>query len=187
MKKQGIAQTVGVLVILASIVLFVFFRMTQNASQRQDEPKSLTEMEKLLAYDFDGNYPKTVRDVMKLYCRYLKVVYSKDTSDEAVGALNSQMRKLYVQKLLDYNNEDSQLEALKVEKASFEKDKTSLVGYTVAEASQVVYDTIEDEEYARIRVTMNIKAGSSGGRDFTYVLMKDEAGRWKIYGWTADE
>lgn len=187
MKKQGIAQTIGILVIFAAIMLFAFFRMTQNAGKRQDAPKSQTETEKLLSYDFEGNYPKTVKDVTKLYCRYLKIIYSKETSDEVLGLLNSQMRKLYAQELLDYNSEAAQLEALRKEKASYQEDKTSLVGYIIAEASQVSYDTIEDEEYAKIRVTMNLKAGASAGKDYTYVLKKDSAGHWKIYGWAADE
>lgn len=187
MKKQGIARTIGLLIIVAAIVLFVFFRMTQNASQRQDKPKDQTEMEKLLSYDFDSDYPKTARDVMKLYCRYLKAVYSKDTSDEAVGVLNSQMRKLYAQKLLDYNNESAQLEALKEERASYKKDKMSLVGYVIAEASQIAYDTIDGVEYARIGVTLNLKAGELDGKDYSYVLMKDAADHWKVYGWVAEE
>lgn len=187
MKKQEIAKTIGLLIIFAAIVLFVFFRMTQNASQRQDKPKEQTELEKLLSYDFDNEYPKTARDVMKLYCRYLKAVYSKDTSDEAVGLLNSQMRRLYAKELLDYNDESGQLEALKEERASYKKEKMSLVGYVVAEASQIVYDTIDDVEYARIRVTLNLKAGASASKEYTYVLMKDAADCWKVYGWAAEE
>lgn len=187
MKKREMSQTIGLLVVVAVVVLFAFFRLTQNAGKQQNATKEQSEMEKLLSYDFDENYPKTVRDVMKLYCRYLEEVYSKDISEKDVETLNRQMRNLYAEELLSYNDEAAQLASLKEEKEAYKKDKKAVVGYIVAEASQIVYDTIEDVEYAKIRVTLNMKIGTSAvGKDQTYVLMKDAVGRWKIYGWAAD-
>lgn len=187
MKKQEMAQTIGLLVIAAAVVLFVFFRLTQNAGKQQNVEKELSEMEKLASYDFDENYPKTVRDVMKLYCRYLKAVYSKDISEKDVETMNHQMRCLYAEELLNYNDESAQLASLKKEKEEYKKDKKLVVGYIMAEASQIVYETIEDVEYAKIRVTLNMKVGTSSiGKEQTYVLMKDAVGHWKIYGWEAD-
>ena len=51
----------------------------------------------------ENNYPKTVRDVIKLYTRYLKCLYNEKLSDEDIEALNKKMRELYCEKLKNYN------------------------------------------------------------------------------------
>lgn len=185
MKKQGISQTIGLLIIAAAVLLFAFFKLTQSAGQRKEKPLEKTELELLTEYDFAGNYPKTVRDVMKLYMRYLDYIYSEDVSEEQLAALNAQMRNLYANELLNYNNEDTQLNALKEELAAYAKEKIIFVGYTMTEASQISYDTYEDKEYAKLSVVMNMKAkSSSADKEQDYVLEKNELGQWKIYGWT---
>ncbi|MDE5966223.1 MAG: hypothetical protein K2G89_05270 [Lachnospiraceae bacterium] len=184
MKKQGISQTIGVLVIAAAVLLFAFFRLTQSAGQRKEQPLEKTELEQLMEYDFVNEYPKTVRDVMKLYMRYLDYIYSEDVSEEQLAVLNGQMRNLYANELLNYNSEDTQLNALKEELAAYAKEKIIFVGYTMTEASQISYDTVEDKEYAKLSIVMNMKAkSSSADKEQDYVLEKNEIGQWKIYGW----
>lgn len=190
MKKKGDAQAIGILIIFAVIIIFAFFRLTEKTSQNQESKNEKTELETLLEYDFEQDYPKTVRDVMKLYFRYLACIYSKEVTDTDIASLNSKIRNLYDSKLLTYNEESAQLDALKEEKSFYADEKITLVGYTVAEASQIVYDTIEDVEYAKISVSLNLKAGTSrGSKEHIYVLEKDLDDHWKIYGWTvvADE
>ncbi len=184
MKKQETAKTIGILILLGALLLFVFYKVVQNTSRNQEKPTEKTEYEQLMEYDFANAYPQTVRDVMRLYMRYLDYIYSEDISEEQIAALNNKMRNLYTEELLALNDEETQLNALKEERAAYKKDKILFVSYTMTEASQIVYDTIKEEEFAKLNVIMTIKAGYSIDKAQEYVLKKDEDGNWKIYGWT---
>ncbi len=187
MKRQTTAQAIGALIVLACVLLFVFFRLSEDSKKRSEQPKEQTELEKLMNYDMDENYPKTVRDVIKLYARYLKITYNEELSDEEIEALNKKMRQLYADKLNEYNDEKSQLLALKTEIATYREDKITMSGYIMSEASQIIYETINDIEYAKIYVTINMKVkASSASKSEEFVLEKDSEGRWKIYGWAID-
>ncbi len=185
MKKQNTAQTIGGLVILACVLLFLFFRMSQSLGNQTEQQKEQTEVEKLATYDMENNYPKTVRDVIKLYTRYLKCLYNEKLSDEDIEALNKKMRELYCEKLKNYNDESAQLVALKTEIATYRKDETTMIGYTMSEASQIEYEKIDEVEFAKLDVIFNMKVKTVPiNKSEEFVLEQDAFGRWKIYGWT---
>lgn len=184
MKKQNMAQTVGLLAVVGAVILFCFFRLTQNVTKEKTSNTALTEMEKLTSYDFEQDYPKTVRDVVKLYCRYLKLVYAKDTKEEELEPLVDAMRNLYATQMTEYTDASSQLQTLKQDRESNQKDKKYIIGSVVEEASQITYDTIDGVEYAKINVTLNVRVGTGSTRiEQTYALVKDSLEHWKIYGW----
>lgn len=184
MKKQNMARTIGLLIIVGALILFCFFRLTQNVTKEKTANTAKTEMEKLISYDFENEYPKTVRDVMKLYCRYLKQVYAKDTKEDELSGLVSAMRNLYAEEMKEYTDEVSQLNTLKQDRKSNQEDKKYIIGSVIEEASQITYDTIDGVEYAKINITLNAKVGTTSTRiDQVYALEKDGLDHWKIYGW----
>lgn len=183
MKKMGTKGFTVIIMLVVVLGLAYYTYLNNNASNRQEASEE-TEAEKLLNYDFENNYPKTVRETVKLHCRYLKSVYNNDFTGEELFTLNRNVRKLFDEELLENNAEEDQFQDLKDEILLYEENKQKFVSYSLAEASQVQYNTEDGVEYAKMKVTIVLKvdSGTMSG-DEEYILRKDEQGRWKILGW----
>lgn len=189
MKNNGTKVFTLMISLVAIIALGYYIHLNNNAPTHHS-PTVNSEREKLLNYDMDHDYPKTVREAVKLHCRFLKYVYGddfkKEGNDDDLFALNKKIRQLYDEELLENNSMDAQLAALRSEIEMYETTKRKFVSYSPAEASQIEYNTVEGVEYAKIRVTVAMLVdGASFSLDEEYILRKDQNARWKILGWQA--
>ena len=185
MKKTSV-KGFTTIVLLIMIIGLGYFTYLNNTTGNRQEVSEGTEKENLLNYDFENNYPKTVRETVKLHCRYLKSAYNNTFTEEELFVVNQNIRQLFDEELLQQNAEDKQLQGFKDEIQLYEDSKQKFASYSLAEASQVQYNTENHKEYAKIKVTVNINVGTGViSEDEEYILRKDENGRWKILGWQA--
>lgn len=187
MKKMG-TKGFTTIILLIMIIGLVYYTYLNNTTNDRQEVSLETEAEQLLNYDFQNNYPKTVRETVKLHCRYLKSAYNNAFTEEELFTVNRNIRQLFDEELLQHNDEDKQLQGLKDEIQLYADNKQKFVSYSLAEASQVQYNTEDGKEYAKMKVTIGLNVGSDTmSGDEEYILRKDENGRWKILGWQAVE
>lgn len=189
MKTKGTKGFTLVIFLIAIVALGYYIHLSNDAPSHQDVTPN-SEKDILLNYDMVNEYPKTVRETVKLHWRYLKYVYSeefiKDATEDEIFTMNQQMRRLYDEKLLEHNSPDEQLQSLKNEMAMYQANKQRIVSYTLSEASQIEYNTEDDIEYAKMRVTVAMTIdGASLAVDEEYILRQDDEGQWKILGWQA--
>lgn len=185
MKKMNTKGFVLLIIVLMIVGLFYYVYLNDNAGKSQSVTSS-SETEKLLNYDFENDYPKTVRETVKLHNNYLKTAYNGGFSEEELSIVNHNIRQLFDADLLEYNDEVKQLSGLKSEIQTYQEEKRKIVNFSVAEGSQVQYNTEEGKEYAKIKVTLVLKIeGSTVSVDEEYILRQDDEGRWKILGWQA--
>ncbi len=183
MKKIGTRGfiTIVLLLVIAGLVYYTY--LNNRASSRKETDES-SEAQQLLEYDFVDNYPKTVRETVKLHLNYLKNAYNDKFTEDELFTVNRQIRQLFDDELLAANAEDKQLQGLKDEMQLYKDNKQKFVSFSLAEGSQVQYNTENDREYAKIKVSLVIKVSSaSASVDEEYILRKDSEGRWKILGW----
>lgn len=187
MKQKG-NKAFTVVIFLVVIAALGYYTYLSNQAPDHQDVKDSSEKEILMNYDFENDYPKTAREVVKTHCRFLKYVYSEDFTKEATEddyfTMTHQMRKLFDEELLELNSEDAQIQGLKSEIALYQTNKQKIVSYTLAESSQIEYNTDNGTEYAKMRVTIAMTIdGASLSADEEYILRQDEAGNWKILGW----
>ena len=183
MKKMGTRGFTTIVLLLMIGGLFYYTYLNDRARNRQEEEQS-SETQQLLEYDFANDYPKTVRETVKLHCNYLKNAYNDKFTEDELFTVNKQIRQLFDDELLAINTEDKQLKGLKDEIQLYKDNKQKFVSFALAEGSQVQYNTEDSVEYAKIKVSLIIKVGSaSASVDEEYILRKDSEGKWKILGW----
>lgn len=183
MKKMGTRGFTTIVLLLVIVGLVYYTYLNNNASNRKEVSES-TEVQQLLEYDFVNNYPKTVRETVKLHLNYLKNIYNDKFTEDELFTVNSQIRQLFDEDLLEINTQDKQLQGLKDEMLLYKENKQKFVSFSLAEGSQVQYNTEDDVEYAKIRVSLVVKVGSAPASvDEEYILRKDSEGKWKILGW----
>lgn len=183
MKKwntKGFAMVILILVIAG----LGYYISLINQTKKQKDTTSKTEKQQLLEYDFEEDYPKTVRETVKLHCKYLKNAYNGKFKEEELPVANSNMRKLFDEELLAHNSEEQQFEGLKKDIALYNEKKQKFVSYSLEESSQIQYNTEDGKDYAKTTATLNITVGSTAVFvEQEYLLRKDESGKWKILGW----
>lgn len=187
MKKKGGIQGFTIAMFIVVIVVVAFYSIMTNRFGSRTEDESSSEVDKLLNYDFVEDYPKTVRETVKLHCRYIKCAYNDNFTKEQLYTVNRNMRQLMDDQLLSINSEDDQLKGLEDDIQFYIDNKQKFVSYSLAEASQIKYNTENDVDYAKIRVGVMLRVdGATVKGDQEYLLRKDAQGRWKILGWQAD-
>ncbi len=187
MKKESGTKGFTIAAVIVVIGVIAFYITMSNRMNGRQAVKNTSEIEKLLNYDFQDNYPKTVRETAKLHCRYMKMAYNNEFTKEELVDANKKIRELMDDELLSYNTEEAQLKSLEKDIQYYKDNKQKYVSYTLPEASQVKYNTDEGVDYAKIRVGIIIRVDNStmkGSQE--YLLRKDAMGRWKILGWVAD-
>ena len=106
MKTKKANGTSGFVVFIFLVVIIALGYYTYLSSNSPDhlEVTETSEKDILLNYDMDAEYPKTVRETVKLHCRYLKYVYSdefmKNATEDEIFTMNQQIRKLFDEELL---------------------------------------------------------------------------------------
>ena len=185
MKKKG-ANTFTILVFILVIVCLAVYVVISNRTKQTTSGDDASEVEKLLSYDFAEDYPKTVKETVRLHCRYMKCAYNNEFSEDELDKMNQQVRNLYDQELLDYNEESAQLDALKQDIQYYADNMEKIVSYSFGEDSQIEYNTQDQVDYAKIKVKVMLRVDSAPGEaEEEFILRKNDEGQWKILGWQA--
>ena len=91
MKKKAGTKGFAIAVVIIAIGVLLFYITLSNRMNNfsgRNNVKNTSEIEKLLNYNFDEAYPKTVRETVKLHCRYMKMAYNNEFSkDELFDAM----------------------------------------------------------------------------------------------------
>ena len=178
MKKN--LRTIIVVVICAAMCIGYFYYLSNRDSGKE---KNLTEVEQVITKDLDKSYPKTAREVVKFYNRILQCYYNEEHTDDQLAQLTEQARVLMDKELQEKNPEKDYLAAVKLDIETYKEKEKKITSITMDSTNEVEYKTVNGEECAYVDVSYFImeKDGSSRAEQ-TYILRKDEDGRWKMLG-----
>lgn len=185
MKESKTVKTVVFVVFLCILLLGGYTYLAQR-NVKDLKSHEMEEIDKLLLYDLDKEYPHSPRDVVKLYSEMLSCVYNEKLKEDNLTGMVRQMRRLYDKELLeDINNtEQNQIDSLKKEIEESGKDDHKIISYKLMEASQVEYGEVEGKQAAMVDVTYSLRYGNEYPKQAqTYILVQDEEEHWKILGW----
>lgn len=173
----------SLLVAVIFVVLIVgYYWYLSNRNVSSAEAKSdLTEVQMVITEDLDGNYPSTPREVVKFYNRLLLCYYNEEYTEEELEAMVDQAMKLFDEDLISQNPRDQYLGDLKVDIASYRADGKTISNITIAGSKDVRYETLGADDCAYVDCVYYTREGSSfAAIPQTYMLRKDENGKWKI-------
>lgn len=182
MKKSTTRVTLVIIFLVALVVGYYAYLSNKSHTQRSDA--SMTFVQNTLSRDLEGNYPATVKEVMKYYNDVMRCFYGEDCTDEEIEALGMKVRDLYDDELLEANEPEAYMERLKNDIGDFKEKKRTITSFSVASSMSVDYYTVDDSSFARIMCGYNmVEGGVSSQINTVYLLRRDENRRWKIYGW----
>ncbi len=184
MKGKGIAKII-LFVAIAVMIVLMFYIVAQKLPSKSADNTEVSEVKELMYMDIDGNYPATPREVLRLYNRYLRVIYGTDgddISENDLKRLSSKIREMYDWELLEANPEATYFVALSSELNAFKADNKVMLKTNVSASVEFDYYERDGEEFSLGTADYFVKQGSD---KFTrtyeeYLFRKGEDGRWKI-------
>lgn len=188
-KKNGqksIGKTIIIGVILVALLVSFYYYVSVKADRdKAKESDKVTKTEQMLQYDFDKKYPPSPKEVVKYYSEITQCFYNEENSEEDIYALAMQIQKLYDDELTGNQTEEEYIEKLKVEIASMKQNGLIISSYSTSSSTDVEYYTEGGHEWASLYCVYGIRKGTAvRNSNEKFLLRKDEAGHWKIYGWT---
>ena len=179
------AKYIVIAIACISVICAGFFLFSQG---NQEQEKNLTEIEKVIVKDLKNNYPKTPREVVKLYNRIAKCYYgSEQPTEKELGDLVDQMLLIMDDDLLLINPRDVYYNSVVNDIAQYKKIKKQLVSTDVCDSNDVTYvtddknDDGEKDELAYVNASYFVNEDGKFGYTYQqFVLRKDESGKWKI-------
>ncbi|MBP9997009.1 MAG: hypothetical protein KBT19_07000 [Lachnospiraceae bacterium] len=180
----GTKGFICLLVLILLVVGYYYYLSNRQIKAKHEANVKLTDAQELLLTNFEVNYPPTPKEVVKEYLEFTKVLHNSDLTDEDTEALAKKIQEIYDTELVNNKSEEDYLKDLKSELISFKNNDYSIVNYYTSSSTEVNYFETDGYDCASLYGTYNIRT-SSGTQVLSniFILRKDEAGRWKIYGW----
>lgn len=183
MKKN--VRVIIIAIVCIGLICGSFYLFSQNLNGINED--ELTEVEKLIAKDLDKDYPKTPREVVKLYNRILCSYHSGEATDAQLEKLVDQMMCLFDADLLVVNPRSDYLASVKKEIKTYKEQKKYIIETAVCDSNEVIYITDKDEdetegdEIAYVETSYFIKTDGQFSKTYqNIVLRQDEDGNWKL-------
>ena len=178
-----------ILGVLACLVIgYYIYLNTRHYEPPEDTAPVYTIVQETLLRNLEKDYPPTPREVIKYAADLNRCYYNEEHTDEELAALVQKERGLYDAELLAYNSESSQLSHIALEIEAFKNENYYISEVTFSQSLDVQEFTEDGYEwavlYARYKTRQNTYYYMTS---YTYLLRKDDAGHWKIYGWKVDE
>lgn len=182
MKKSATRFTVIIILAIVAVVGYYAYLSNKTRSAREDE--SMTFVESTLSRNLVSNYPPTPKEVLRYYNEIQKCFYNEECTKEETEALILKLRDLLDQELLDQNSLAMHTIRLEEEIKEFKEKKRTITGMSVSSSANVIYDTVDGYECAKLNCDYNImEDGKSNPTTQVFLLRKDSGRKWKIYGW----
>ncbi len=186
-KKNGSSavKTLVVFVILAVLLIMAYYHVANVRRQTQTEENvPVTAVQEVLLRNMDKNYPPSPKEVVKYYSDLTKCLYNEDCSDEEIEQLAQRALMIYDDELAAHQEWNRYITDLKSEIATKKKQKYAIMSYSISASTDVTYFTKDSYECASLYCTYNIRNGAEPGSvEELFILRKDDAGHWKIFGW----
>lgn len=182
-KRMRWLVTITIIMVLGVAWYYYQSQKPDDSSNKASED-IVDEVSKVLNKDLEESYPYTVKEVIQFFTRIQKCYYNEDHSEEELVKLAYKATELFDDELKAENPFDEYYDDLKEEVEAFASENKVISRIILEKSSEVVYSTVDEQKYASINCTYYLKSDEGTSKvDETYILRKDESGRWKILGW----
>ncbi len=186
--KKAFRIGISIVICVGLVCGYYYYLSQKNAKSSEDAEDKMTEVEKIIERDFDKNYPKTPREVVKWYNRIITAFYSEEYTDEELEKMADQARRLMDDELLSYNPRDTYLKNLKADIEDYKTRNKIIVQSSVSDSNDITYATVDGDYCAYVDAYYFSREASDYSRTYEeFVLRMDDEGHWKILSFRLTE
>ncbi len=180
--KRTIGSIIGVIVLIAIIILTFYHYFVNRVPTEKSQVQTMTEAEKLIAYDLEANYPQTPKETVKLFARIMKSLYN-NSKDEEVEPLALKIRELYDEEFISNNPLESYLNNLKTDIAQWKDENRRITNYLLVNEDLEQEKELEGVKYSINYVSYTIQDNGKFTETWKVLLRFGKDKKWRILGW----
>ena len=179
----------GIVILMMVVAMICYYYYLSNREQeKQDRVVEQSVAQKLIDRDLINNYPPTPKEVIRYYSDITLCFYNEEYTDEELELLAIQTRMLYDDELVVNNEWGKYIIELRNDIKEFKQQNIKITSYSVSVSTDVDYFEVDDFEFARLYCNYYLVSGNATKTvEEVFLLRKDEAGHWRIYGWETAE
>lgn len=185
MKKFKMSTSIIIIVVSVVLITGVYFVLANYFSDDEETSEvQISALQNVLLRNMENNYPPTPKEVLKYYSDITQCFYAGGYTDEELIALADRALELYDDELKANQDYDVYIADLKLEISKYKEQDWNISSYTTSASIDVEEFEKDGYQWAQLYGFYNIRQSSYIVKVTEKFLMrKDEAGRWKIYGW----
>lgn len=185
MKKFKLSTSIIIIVVSVALIVGVFwFVLNRNAKDDEPTDVQISAVQNVLLRNMENDYPPTPKEVLKYYSDITQCFYAGGYTDEELEQLALRAWELYDEDLQANQNYAMYLEDLKAEIESYKEKDWTISSYSTSASTDVEEFERDGDEWAQLYAFYNVRQSTQIVKVTELFLMrKDEAGHWKIYGW----
>lgn len=181
--KKPLSNVLALSFIILIVLIFYYLGRSQKADNLKEASlEKLSEVQQVLAIDFDKEYPKTPRDVAKLHGDMTRLLYS-GLEDEEVKDLAMKIRELCDEEFLSSNPEEQYLNNLYTDLSLWKELDRKVDVVIVVNEDKEETKVVDGVEHATAYILFTIIEKGKTSELRQYIMRKNENGKWKILGW----
>lgn len=185
---KGTKGVILLIVMIGLIVGYYFYLSNRPITENAEEDVLVSAVQEILLRDMEKNYPPSPKEVIKYYSLITQCFYNDKLTDEELDALAFRAQELYDVELIANKTQEQYLIDLREDIDKFAKDELKISSFTTSASTDVEYFSESGYEWARLYCTYSVRQRTSMlSTTEVFLLRKDDAGHWKIYGWDLAE
>ena len=183
-KKYTSTLIIVVMMVVAGVGYYYYLSNKAPSVDATQQSVDNQELADLVSRDIENNYPKTPREVVKLYMRIAKQYYGSSVSEEQLEKLGRQARYLFDDELKSKQTEQEYINALKQDVSDYKNANRYISDFKLDSTSNINYQTLKDKKYSSIDTVFYLRENYNLVYSYTkFTLRQDNSGNWKILYW----
>ena len=186
--KGAMAKSLKLLVlgaIMIGLLVMLYYNVSnkKKSTSEEDSTTKATVVQELLMHDLEKSYPPTPKEVVKLYCQMTQCFYNEEYTEEEFVQLALQVRNLYDDELIASKTENQYIEDLRWDVNQLRDQEIVISSYATSASTDVEEYTKGGFKWAKLYCSFTLRKGTYvDSTNEVFLLRKDDAGHWKIYG-----
>lgn len=180
----------GMIILIVMVLMLAgYYFILSNRSKPAEEPETaVSDVQLLLLKDMEKNYPPSPKEVVKLFSKITKCYYEGKYTEDEFLRLAEQAKLLYDEELVTNKTEEEYLTDLRAEIKKFKELDCQVYSYTISPVVDIDFFEQDGFEFAKLYCVYSMRQKTKMyTAEYQFLLRKDEAGHYRIYGWEPAE
>ncbi|NLL73933.1 MAG: hypothetical protein GX237_10450 [Clostridiales bacterium] len=182
-RKNPMSYVLAISFVILIVMVFLYLgRWQKENKMKEDSLEKLTEVEKVLALDFEKDFPKTPKEVAKLHGDMTRLLYS-GLEDDEVKDLAKKIRELCDEELLNNNPEEQYFNNLYTDLSLWKELGRKIENVFVVNEDKEETKVVDGVQHATAFISFTIVEKGKTSELRRYIMRKNDDGKWKVLGW----
>jgi len=186
--RDGIKGFLIGIVLICMVIGYFYYLSNKKSNETTEEVVQTTAVQEVLMRNLENNYPPSPREVLKYYGEIVQCFYGEEYTEEEFLELAAKALELYDDELVANKTQQQYLDDLKLEVDNMKEQGIVVSSYSLPSSTDVEEFKRDGFRWAKLYCNFSLRKGTQLEiANEVFLLRKDDAGHWKIYGWQLAE